>query len=392
MFSVPFLTSLTNHLGTTAIDDASDSLSCLISAFLFIIASILTSAKTYVGSAMECWVPQTYSGEWGEFAENYCFLKDTYWYPVKEEMIEIPDYHKERHRLSYYQWSSMYMAMAGIAFMIPKFLWKMAQSYTDMSLIYFCDTANTIRTETAEKRREKVKEMATFMHAKLTSVHAPSCFTTIPMYIVYGIIKVLYLVIACVQFCALGYFLGQKKDLFWGWTLFWNLMNGVTWETTGLFPRLTFCDFTVREMAGNNREETIQCVIGINEFNEKIFLFLWFWLVFLLFSTLVAHIFNAVQFSKSYFINSLLHSTRKNDKSINKALFQQFEREYLTKDGKLILSFVKSQSDLVAQEVAVEMFQDFLKTKPSRLRIHDVTKKDLENGIDNLKDTIAVGV
>lgn len=378
MFSVPFLTSLTNHLGTTAIDDASDSLSCLISAFLFIIASILTSAKTYVGSAMECWVPQTYSSEWGEFAENYCFLKDTYWYPSHEVMKNIPDYHKEQHRLSYYQWSSMYMAMAGIAFMIPKFLWKMSQSYTDMQLMYFCDTANTIRTDTAEKRQDKVKEMASFMHSKLTAVHAPRSVSSVRMYFVYMVIKALYLIISVAQFVTLGYFLGQGKDVLWGWTLFMNLINGVTWETTGLFPRLTFCDFQVREMAGNNRDETVQCVIGINEFNEKIFLFLWFWLVFLFFSTLIAHVFNATQILKSYFINSLLHSIRVPNNRMQKELFKEFSEQYLTMDGKLILSFVKSQSDLVAQEIAVEMFNDFMKIrKPSAAEI--------QHGLNNLK-------
>ncbi|EGT57169.1 hypothetical protein CAEBREN_07379 [Caenorhabditis brenneri] len=359
MFSVPFLTSLTNHLGTTAIDDASDSLSCLISAFLFIIASILTSAKTYVGSAMECWVPQTYSGEWGEFAENYCFLKDTYWYPSKEIMSDIPEYHKERHRLSYYQWSSMYMAMAGIAFMIPKFLWKMSQSYTDMSLIYFCDTAQAIRSDNEEQRKDKVKEMAKFMRTKITAVHAPHSISNVRMSTIYGAVKMLYLLIALGQFILLGYFLGQKKDLLWGWTLFINLLNGVTWETTGLFPRLTFCDFQVREMAGNNRDETVQCVIGINEFNEKIFLFLWFWLVFLFFATAIAHVYNALQISKPYFINSLLYSIREHHDAGQKEMFREFGDKYLTLDGKLILSFVKSQSDLVAQEVAIEMYHEF---------------------------------
>lgn len=381
MFSVPFLTSLTNHLGTTAIDDASDSLSCLISAFLFIIASILTSAKTYVGSAMECWVPQTYSGEWGEFAENYCFLKDTYWYPSQELMSDIPEYHKERHRLSYYQWSSMYMAMAGIAFMIPKFLWKMSQSYTDMSLLYFCDTAEAIRTDNEEQRQDKVKEMAKFMRTKITANHAPSSILNVKMCTIYAFIKMLYLLIAMGQFVILGYFLGQKKDLLWGWTLFINLLNGVTWETTGLFPRLTFCDFQVREMAGNNRDETVQCVIGINEFNEKIFLFLWFWLVFLIFATGIAHIYNGLQISKPYFINSLLHQIRDHGDAKQKEMFKEFGEKYLTLDGKLILSFVKSQSDLVAQEVAIEMYNDFKTKRNPRISIpspNSIQGDDLE--------------
>ncbi|CAA92634.2 Innexin [Caenorhabditis elegans] len=369
MFSVPFLTSLTSHLGITAIDDASDTLSCLITAFLFIIAAILTSAQSYVGSAMECWLPQTYSGAWEEFAENYCFLKDTYFYPRQQSMTDIPMYHKERHRLTYYQWSSMYLAVAGIAFMIPKFIWRLSQSTTDMPLIYFCDTANEIKIETTEKRSSKVKEMARFMRSKITTVHTPSIFSCIRMYSVYSIVKMLYLIIAIAQFVILAIFLDQEKDMFWGWTLFMNLLNGITWETTGLFPRVTFCDFEIRETAGNNRAETVECLIGINVFNEKIFLFLWFWLLFLIFSTLVAHIYNATHIAKPYIINSLLHSIRDHGIVDQKELFKEFGEKYLTMDGKIILSFVKAQSDLVASEVAVEMYNDFLEVRDQRIYI-----------------------
>ncbi|CAL2048890.1 unnamed protein product [Caenorhabditis brenneri] len=386
MYSVPFLTGLTKHLGTTAIDDASDSLSCLISAFLFIIASILISAKSYVGSPMDCWIPRTYSGQWSQFAENYCFLKDTYWYPSAELFQEVPEYHKERHRLSYYQWSSMYMALAGIAFMIPKFLWKMSQSYTDMDLIYFCDTAQAIQQENKDQRKDKVREMAKFMRSKITALHAPRSCSNVRMSTIYGAVKMLYLLIALGQFILLGYFIGQKKDLLWGWTLFINLLNGVTWETTGMFPRITFCDFQVREMDGRNRDETIQCLIGINEFNEKIFLFFWFWLVFLFFVTAFAHVYNALQISKPYFINSLLYSIRDHHDAGQKKMFKEFGDKYLTMDGKLILSFIKSQSDLVAQEVAIEMYREFESMRDPRISIpssKSMTHHDMKEPLAN---------
>ncbi|CAI2351686.1 unnamed protein product [Caenorhabditis sp. 36 PRJEB53466] len=359
MFAVPFLSSLTSLLGTTAIDDSVDTLSCLVTAFIFIIGAIAVSAKGSVGSAIECWLPQTYSGEWGEYAENYCFLKDTYWYPSAEPMNDIPEFHKEKHRLGYYQWTSMYLTVAGLVFMLPKFLWKFSQSATDLPLSYFCDTTNEIRRKNTEERAVKVKEMAKFMRDKLNVKHSKHSLSSVHMHVAYAFTKCFYLLVAFGQFVFIGYFIGQTSDLFWGYTLFHNLMSGITWETTGLFPRVTFCDFTIREMAGNIREETIQCVVGVNEFNEKIFLFLWFWLAALNFITLLSTVYAFVQIKKTLIVNNILQSIRRPGDHEQKMLFKEFADNYLTTDGKLILNFVKAQSDLVAQELALEMFDNF---------------------------------
>ncbi|VDK57446.1 unnamed protein product [Gongylonema pulchrum] len=59
-----------------------------------------------------------------------------------------------------------------------------------------------------------------------------------------------------------------------------QLLKGNDWKRSGMFPRVTFCDIDITQV-GQANTHTIQCVLMANVFNEKLYLMLWFWLVFL---------------------------------------------------------------------------------------------------------------
>jgi len=52
------------------------------------------------------------------------------------------------------------------------------------------------------------------------------------------------------------------------------------------FPRVSMCDFKIRQST-NVHSYTVQCVLPVNMFNEKIFTVVWFWLFFMAVVTLV---------------------------------------------------------------------------------------------------------
>ncbi|GAA48026.1 innexin unc-7, partial [Clonorchis sinensis] len=94
----------------------------------------------------------------------------------------------------------------------------------------------------------------------------------------YLIVKGLYVINSTGQLFLVSRFLGQPT-VFYGFYMLLDLVHGDMWYETGKFPRVTFCDFDMRRMGSNYHRHTLQCVLGISMFNEKIFIFLWFWLM-----------------------------------------------------------------------------------------------------------------
>ena len=105
--------------------------------------------------------------------------------------------------------------------------------------------------------------------------------------------------------------------------------------------------------------------MSINLFNEKIFIFIWFWLCIVS----MFNIFDLVSWTYTLIINSnerynyvkkRLHNIRKSDDIEDKQMFKKFVNSYLKEDGVLALRILSRNSqDLIVSEAVANLYNLF---------------------------------
>ena len=168
----------------------------------------------------------------------------------------------------------------------------------------------------------------------------------------YMIIKLLYVVNAIGQLFLLDIILGYQYHAL-GLSVASHLLLGTDWTESERFPRVTLCDFFIRQNTNVHRY-TFQCVLPINLFNEKVFVIVWFWLFFLAFVTtfnLFQWLLRSVPWPPQ--VRFVRHQLRAMDAlQRDNSVVRKFTEHYLRRDGMFLLRLIaKNAGDLVAMEM-----------------------------------------
>jgi len=280
-------------------DNFTDRLNNRYTVVLLVASAVLISANMYVGSPITCWAPVHFTGSHTKFANSYCWVKNTYYLPWENN---VPYEGEQREVVPYYQWIPFILLGQAIMFYLPKVFWNglnqkvgvdadniLASAYTftnaekegrkDNILMLITNQLHRVFTAKTNKYykgfRCNIKDLA----FKLCSICA--CGTRYGNYlsILYIFSKVLYIVNVVGQLFMLNGILATEYDIY-GIELLGHLIRGSDWTEAPhvAFPRVTFCDFKIRRL-GNIHRYTLQCLLPINMYNEKIYCFLWFWFV-----------------------------------------------------------------------------------------------------------------
>ncbi|XP_059173054.1 innexin unc-9-like isoform X2 [Physella acuta] len=268
---------------------------------VFVSFGFTAATKQYVQEPIFCWLPFEYKDKQHKrYINYYCWTHTLYTQPFDSPM-PVLEQDRYKHSISYYRWTTVFFLCLAMLYRVPKFFWKEIKHFSGINVSKIIDmTLDTVKSS-QEDRDKQLGFVSEFLHRWITVYSHTSksgkntagrrlapvtawCgkrsgrFLTL----VYLLTKTMYLVNVIVQFFLISSFLGLN---FWtfGYSAVSALQEGEALDD--LFPRLAYCDFNLRQLA-NTQPFTVQCVLTMAVFLEKMFLLLWVCLWLLLVANL----------------------------------------------------------------------------------------------------------
>ncbi|CAH8664801.1 unnamed protein product [Schistosoma bovis] len=331
------LTRLSIEIGSSKSrtdDDFIDRINHSYTTTVLMICTLVIMGRQFIGKPIACWTPNEFTSAQVEYATLVCWVTSTYFISPDQPTIPSDLPLRRKDSIHYYQWVPFLLMLQAAMFSIPCIIWRLFNWQSRIHLWTVMDLASkagdleeTLHSSVnhleyivkhledaliIRHRYKQSRKNNSSISTAQTSVSSPantneqivnkdnSWYAILPLTIsnrsripgprpcspqsssylngLYLIIKALYVFNSTGQLFLLARFLGQTT-IFFGPQMLIDLIIGTQWYQSGNFPRVSFCDLDMRKMGKNYHRYTLQCVLSINMFNEKIFIFLWFWFI-----------------------------------------------------------------------------------------------------------------
>ncbi|GAB1597361.1 innexin unc-9-like isoform X2 [Argonauta hians] len=375
-----------SRLTSAANDDWVDRMSHIYSSVILVLFAIVVTTGQLVGDPIHCWCPAQFTGAYVAYTKWICWISNTYYVPMSDT-IPVNINEREDRQLTYYQWVPLILLFQALLFKAPNLLWRILHGTSGVNLDKLCELAEKTQYGSPDDRKKTIEHLAYFMDRWLDSNRIYHCNFVVKTrqkfakicccfcgkregtYLsgLYLTIKLLYVVNVIGQFFMLNSFLSTDFGIY-GFQVMQHFNDHGSFKESPLFPRVTLCDFSIRQMT-NLQRFTVQCVLPINLFNEKIFIFLWFWFVFVSTMACVNMLgwvyYMAFKKNNTRYIKKYLKLSNHQILNNEKKLYRNFADNYLRNDGVFVLRVIgKNSTDLVLTDLVKQLWKIF-KEKPT---------------------------
>ncbi|CAG0900083.1 unnamed protein product, partial [Darwinula stevensoni] len=228
---------------------------------LLLVLCLLATAHEWVGKSIECTHDREKNKDFAKAVNKYCWISSTY--TVRDGQIGqdtgLHDGTKKYHK--YYQWVPFFLFLQAIFFYLPHLAWKSLEGGKLNSLL------QDLNHSKAEDRHRVLQRLVSYL-AKSLHTHRVWAGKFL-------LCESLNFVHVLVEFFLTDRFIDYK---------FLRLGQDFLDDSTKLrkiFPMVGKCDFHYYGSSGTIQKLDALCVLHGNALNEKIFVMLWFWFLFL---------------------------------------------------------------------------------------------------------------
>lgn len=294
-------------------DDLIDRMYHRFTTGILVVFAIVVSTSQYAGDPIECWAPPHYTSNHVKYANSFCWSYGTYYLPFDEHVENRGDKSTQLH---YYQWVPFLLLLQAVFAYLPVFFWKYAINKSSVNVQRLISSAKlTAFSDEKDERKKSLNTVCSMLQryesSRKNRSSQKNIFSTKRSYFLFACYltyKVTCLSSIILQLIALNLFL--RNDFYSYGIDFARYVFGTSnWVQSYRFPRVTMCDIEIRRL-GNVNTYTLQCVLPINIFNEKIYLFIWFWLLIIAMANIastIAWIYSTIVTLKKITVNYSLN-------------------------------------------------------------------------------------
>uniref|UniRef100_A0A914C7N1 Innexin n=1 Tax=Acrobeloides nanus TaxID=290746 RepID=A0A914C7N1_9BILA len=258
--------------------------------------------------------------------------------------------------LNYYQFVPYIMLIQTFLWYAPQAFWR----FTSNSTVFNLDAIIGLRIKKKNKDDKKVSNMEYDLERFVLHVQQHIEYARkaqwLPWLVIYYLVtKWLYVATAFLQLTILCYFIGER-DYFWGFKKFIDATSTGQWVQLKAFPYIAYCDAIQFEIA-QPRLHTFQCVLPMNMLFDKVYIFLWFMIVFVLLISFLSAIYATLLFTIPWLKHrELCKILQLPMNSPKRRLVPVFLNKHLSMDGFLLLRILKENTGAVSAYEIAQLF------------------------------------
>uniref|UniRef100_T1IXN4 Innexin n=1 Tax=Strigamia maritima TaxID=126957 RepID=T1IXN4_STRMM len=265
---------LKSNNSSARIDNLIFHLHYRITAVILTAAAILVTSTQHFGKAISCGPPPPSLTT--DLLENYCWTRSTFSLQTPRTNDPYPGLNTLKDgdtilQHTYYQWVWLVLTLQAAMFYFPRYIWKKIENKRISRLV------KGLTEPISDKQTTSVRiSMLTQYVLRNWNNFNFSAFA-------YFMCEFLNFLNVIAQIYVIDVFLGGTFTTYGLRVLQYGFLEPEYRNDTlvVIFPRVTKCSFRAFGPSGGIQVHDAICVLPLNLLNEKIYVFLWFWLVFL---------------------------------------------------------------------------------------------------------------